>query len=99
MQEENDERRVAAEREAEGRDSNSSSEKNQPTRVRARMAVTGEKYLIAMRREELHDRWECPACKQEVYWVEEEKALAHDHDCFEKDIDPVRMALVEGPES
>lgn len=63
------------------------------------MKVTGEKYTVARRRDEEHDRWECPACGQEVYWAEEEKTLAHDHDCFEKDIDPVRMALVEGPGS
>jgi hypothetical protein len=67
-------------------------------RVRYRMEVTGEKYTAARRRTLDHDRWECEACKEEVFWVEEGKTLAHDHDCFEKGIDPVRMALVEGPE-
>jgi hypothetical protein len=71
-------------------------ERTRKKKVRARMAVTGEKYTLARRREDEQDEWECPACKQQVYWEKEGKTLAHDHDCFERDIDPVRMAQVEG---
>lgn len=64
-------------------------------RVRARMKVTGEKYTVARRRAEEHDRWECGACQTELFWEEEGKTLAHDHDCFERGIDPERMAIAE----
>lgn len=63
--------------------------------VRARMEVTGEKYTTARRRSLEHDRWRCGACKTEVFWKEEGKTLAHDHDCFEKGIDPERMEIAE----